>query len=147
MPQVGDASATGVGEMDTIPPGYEAWYADTVRGGRAFIRRHLRRGLAPGVIREMHDVLMVAEAEELPRHYGELCKGLMHRAFDEAGRLEMTMWADCTPSGRRLLHAGHGRYARIFGSCIWGRPFALFRRAWRSWRGRMEKCTDRDNNW
>jgi hypothetical protein len=103
MPQVGDASATELRAMDTIPPGYEALYADTVWGGRAFIRRYLRRGLTPGVIREMHDVLMVAEAEELPRHYSELFKELMRRAFDEAEQLEMTARADCTPPGRRLI--------------------------------------------
>jgi hypothetical protein len=146
MPQVGDASAPGVRAMNIIPPGYEAWYANTVQGGRAFIRHHLRRGLTPGVIREMHDVLMVAEAEERPGHYGELFKELMRRAFDEAEQLEMTVRAGCTPPGRHLIHSGHGRHAKIHGLSIGGWPVTFFRSAWKSWRGWMERSADRDNN-
>jgi hypothetical protein len=135
MPQVGHALAPGVRAMNIIPPGYEAWYADTVRGGQTFIRHHLRRGLNPRVIREMHDVLMVAEADERPRHSGELYKELMRRAFDEAEQLEMTVRAGCTPPGRRPMHSGHRWHARIFGLCIGGRPVTFFRRAWKLWRG------------
>jgi hypothetical protein len=132
--------------MKAIPPGYEAWYADTVRGGRAFIRHHLRRGLTGGVIREMFDDLMVAEAEEFPPHCSELFKELMRRAYDEAEQLEVTVPPDRTPPSTGLMYSGHPRHARLFGPCIGGWPVALLRTAWKTWRGWIEQRAHQVNN-